>query len=101
MSADQEKRIEEIRKELLEKAAGKGNCLFYDEICDDYEEKLEFNINQLYSNIRNNTYEPKNIRGCYIEADTKVGDTKVNNLDRKSDVILSITSRVGDIKVNY
>lgn len=41
MSADQEKRIEEIRKELLEKASGKGNCLFYDEICDDYEEKLD------------------------------------------------------------
>lgn len=38
---------------------------------------------------------------CYIEAKTKIGDTNVNNNDRKSDIILTITSRVGDIKVNY
>lgn len=38
---------------------------------------------------------------CYIDAKTKIGDTNVNNNDRKSDIILTITSRVGDIKVNY
>ena len=43
----------------------------------------------------------KNARGCYIDTQTKVGDIKVNNLDRKSDIILTIISRVGDIKVNY
>lgn len=41
MGADQEKKIEEIRKELLEKAAGNGKCLSYDEICEAYEEKLD------------------------------------------------------------
>lgn len=40
-------------------------------------------------------------KNCYVEAKTKIGDTKVNNNDRKSDIILTITSRVGDIKVNY
>ena len=37
---------------------------------------------------------------CYVEATTKVGDTRVNNNDRKSDNVLTITSRVGDIRVN-
>lgn len=37
---------------------------------------------------------------CYIDAKTKIGDTKVNNNDRKSDNVLTITSRVGDIRVN-
>ena len=41
MGADQEKKIEEIRKELLEQAAGNGKCLSYDEICEAYEEKLD------------------------------------------------------------
>lgn len=40
-------------------------------------------------------------KNCYVEAKTKIGDTNVNNNDRKSDIILTITSRVGDIKVNY
>ena len=38
--------------------------------------------------------------GCYIDAKTNIGDTRVNNNDRKSDIVLTITSRVGDIKVN-
>ena len=42
------------------------------------------------------------ISGCYVEGTTKVGDTNINNSDkdRKSDVILKIKTRVGDIKVN-
>ena len=43
----------------------------------------------------------KNVTGCYINGKTNVGDLKINNLDRKSDIELTITSRVGDIKVNY
>ena len=43
----------------------------------------------------------QNTKGCYVEAKTNVGDTKINNNDRKSDVVLTITSRIGDIKVNY
>ena len=43
----------------------------------------------------------KSIRGCYILGKTNVGDTKINNFDRKSDIELNINSRVGDIKVNY
>ena len=37
---------------------------------------------------------------CYIDAKTKIGDTRVNNNDRKSDNVLTITSKVGDIRVN-
>lgn len=40
-------------------------------------------------------------KGCYVEAKTNVGDTRINNNDRKSDIVLTITSRIGDIKVNY
>ena len=43
----------------------------------------------------------KTVSNCYIDAKTKVGDTKVNNNDRKSDIELVITSKVGDIKANY
>ena len=43
----------------------------------------------------------RKVSGCYIEASTKVGDTNINNTDRKSDIILKIKSKVGDIKVNY
>lgn len=43
----------------------------------------------------------KSATGCYIDANAKIGDTKVNNNDRKSDIELKITSRTGDIRVNY
>lgn len=43
----------------------------------------------------------KSIRGCYISGNTNIGDTKINNIDRKSDTVLNISSKVGDIKVNY
>lgn len=42
----------------------------------------------------------RSISGCYIEGSTKVGDMHINNNDRKSDIVLKITSRVGDIDVN-
>lgn len=40
-----------------------------------------------------------NINGCYVNAKTNVGDTKVNNKERKSDIELTITNNIGDIKV--
>ena len=42
------------------------------------------------------------IKGCYVEGSTKTGDTNINNSnkDRKSDIILKIKTRVGDINVN-
>lgn len=43
----------------------------------------------------------KTVKNCYIDAKTKTGDTKVNNNDRKSDIELIISSKVGDILVNY
>lgn len=43
----------------------------------------------------------KTTTGCYIEGNTSVGETKIKNNDRKSNIELIITSRVGDIKVNY
>jgi len=54
------------------------------------------------SNIKSGTgdVEIYKTTGCYIDAKTNVGDTKIDNNDRKSDIILNITSRVGDIKVN-
>ena len=54
------------------------------------------------SNIKSGTgdVEIKNTTGCYIDAKTNIGDTRVDNNDRKSDVVLTITSRVGDIRVN-
>ena len=54
------------------------------------------------SSIKSGTGDVKirETSNCYIEAKTKVGDTKVNNNDRKSDNVLTITSRVGDIRVN-
>ena len=42
----------------------------------------------------------KNITGAYVEANTKIGDVKVNNTDRKSDIVLTINNSTGDIKVN-
>lgn len=42
----------------------------------------------------------KKTTGCYIEGKTNVGDTDINNNDRKSDITLKITSSVGDIRVN-
>lgn len=41
-----------------------------------------------------------NTTGCYIEAKSKIGDTNIENNDRKSNVTLTINSRIGDIKVN-
>ena len=42
----------------------------------------------------------KNISGCYVEGSTNVGDTDINNKDRKSDIILKVKTRVGDIDIN-
>ncbi len=36
----------------------------------------------------------------YVEASTKSGDVKVNNNDRKSDIILKINTTSGDISIN-
>ena len=44
--------------------------------------------------------EIRKTSNCYIEGSTKVGDIDINNTDRKSDIILKIKSRVGDIEVN-
>ena len=54
------------------------------------------------SNIKSGTGDVRinNTTGCYIDAKTNVGDTRVDNNDRKSDIVLTITSRVGDIRVN-
>lgn len=54
------------------------------------------------SNIKSGTGDVKirETSNCYIEAKTNVGDTRINNNDRKSDNVLTITSRVGDIRVN-
>ena len=42
------------------------------------------------------------VKGCYVEGTTKTGDTNINNsdTDRKSDIILKIKTRTGDINVN-
>lgn len=54
------------------------------------------------SKIDNGTGDIKinSTSGCYVEAKTKIGDTNVDNNDRKSDITLTINSRIGDIKVN-
>ena len=36
----------------------------------------------------------------YIETDVSLGDAKVNNNNRHSEIILSIENNLGDIKVN-
>ena len=41
-----------------------------------------------------------NIKGCYINAKTRIGDTKVDNKERKSEIELNIKNDIGDIKVN-
>ena len=57
---------------------------------------------QTNSSIKSGTGDVKirETSNCYIEANTKVGDTRINNNDRKSDNVLTITSRVGDIRAN-
>lgn len=42
------------------------------------------------------------LTGCYVDGNSKVGDKNINNTtaDRKSDIILKIKTRVGDINVN-
>lgn len=56
------------------------------------------------SNITTGTGDVRidSVTGCYVEGDTKVGDRDINNTDadRKSDIILNIKTRVGDIDVN-
>lgn len=42
----------------------------------------------------------KNVTGCYIEGSSKIGDTDINNKDRKSDILLKVKTRVGDIDIN-
>ena len=42
----------------------------------------------------------KKISGAYIEASSKVGDTKINNNDRYSEYTLTIKNNTGDIKIN-
>ena len=43
-----------------------------------------------------------NVSGCYVDGNTRIGDKNINNsdADRKSDIILKIDTRVGDIDVN-
>ena len=43
----------------------------------------------------------ESLKNAYIEAKTNIGDTKVNNNDRKLDNVITITKNTGDIKVNY
>ncbi len=52
--------------------------------------------------IKSNTGDVKikTTEGCYVEANSNVGDEKINNNDRKSDIILTIKNNIGDIKVN-
>ena len=42
------------------------------------------------------------VSGCFVDGNTKIGDKNINNsnADRKSDIILKIDTRVGDIDVN-
>jgi DUF4097 and DUF4098 domain-containing protein YvlB len=65
---------------------------------------IEINTTNLTANssIKSGTGDVKirKTSNCYVDAKTKIGDTKVNNNDRKSDNVLTITSRVGDIRVN-
>ena len=42
----------------------------------------------------------KKLTGVYVEANTKIGDIKLNNVDRKSENVLKIDNNTGDIKVN-
>lgn len=63
--------------------------------------KIErLNINES-SKIKNNTGDIKigTINDIYVDAKNNIGDTKVNTNDRKSDIVLTINSNVGDIKV--
>ena len=64
--------------------------------------KIEKAAIKVNSSINTGTGDVKieSINGCYVEGSTKVGDTKINNSDRKSDIELKITTKVGDIKVN-
>ena len=54
------------------------------------------------SNISNRTGDIKitSLTGAYVEADNNVGDTKVNNNDRKSELTIKIHTNTGDIRVN-
>lgn len=42
----------------------------------------------------------KNTTGCYVDGKTNVGDASISNNDRKSDIVLTIKSNIGDINVN-
>ena len=63
--------------------------------------KIEDATIEKNSKINSNVGDVKiqHIKGCYVDAKTNVGDVKVTNNDRKSEVELTITSHVGDIKV--
>lgn len=56
------------------------------------------------SNITTGTGDVRisSVSGCYVDGNTKIGDKNINNSDsdRKSDIILNIKTRVGDINVN-
>lgn len=42
----------------------------------------------------------KHARGFYVGGTSKIGDTHINGVDRKSDLELNIETKVGDIRVN-
>ena len=63
-------------------------------------EKANLNRN---SSISSTTGDIKirTINNIYVDVNSNVGDVKVNNNNRKSDIELTIKSNVGDVKVNY
>ena len=42
----------------------------------------------------------KHANGFYVGGNTKIGDTRIKGVDRKSDIELNIEAKVGDIRVN-
>ncbi|MBR4830245.1 MAG: DUF4097 family beta strand repeat protein [Bacilli bacterium] len=54
------------------------------------------------SNIKVTTgdIKVKHANGFYVSGTSKIGDTHIKGVDRKSDIVLNIEAKVGDIKVN-
>lgn len=75
----------------------------YLEINNDYGDIIIDNVildTNSDINIEYGDVNIKNISGVYIKAKTDLGDLKIKNNNKKSDIILKIENECGDIKIN-
>ena len=62
--------------------------------------ELEITDNSFIKTTSGDVKINDNISNCYIEFDSRSGDSHINKSDRKSDLVLKVDTKSGDIRVN-